>query len=238
MPPLDGPGPIILSPAGFVVRVQDQAPVNGLGSYGGLAVTPTLGVGNYPLAGTGFHQLPLAPGKGTLDLQVVTGAAGSARSLGAVVESLNAPTRYIEILLDATNRPYARIMDLYGTVVALTAPAGPPIAAGVPLHIRFAWNSQSPINGAVYAYLAVNEAVANLWATQPLVAWVPFAPVGVLLGGGSAAAFNGTIRIAQVNDTSALALPPGFTLPTVPGAETLAASVSADSLVAADLTVV
>ncbi len=246
------PGLIILSPAGYVMRIQQSLAVNGTGTYGAVIVAPVLnGAGVAVLSGVGEHPLTLSGVRGTLEVQLTTGVLGSSHTVVALVDRPASPTTYISISLDASNRPYVVVKDAAGTTVGRTAVSGTSIPAGTRLHLVLVWDSQQPLDSDSHVYFEVNGSAPNVWYTEAHAPWVPFVPWGALLGYGPDGEFNGTLDIAQVTDT-AKAVPAGTTAPRVEQVSFVAnssvtaamvvtrgidSSMLADSTVGADLTV-
>lgn len=188
-----GPGPIVLSPAGYVMRLADSA-------SGNPVVTPVLAGSGLITAGTGDHPVTLAGTSGTLDLQFFAGAPGAARSVAYLVDNAATPTARLGISLDASNRPYAVLQNINGTLVGQSDPIGPALPAGSPLHVTLTWDSRHAFNGADFVLLAINGVIPNIWLYESKAPWVPFVPASLLVGYGNVGSFNGTIGLVQVTN--------------------------------------
>lgn len=208
-----GPGLILLSPAGFVVRLDVGSPVNGAGNFKMGVVAPPPPVGAIQVVGSGETPVTTFSGiRGTLDFQFTTGAAGTARAVAFLADASLSPTHYLGIAVDATNRPYLLIKNIAGTTVAQSTPTGPAIGAGVLLRVRAVWDASSVVYSSdtpEYAAIEVNGAGSSSWATNPGASWSSFTPT-VLLAGipvGALAAFNGILNLLQVSPQVALLNP-------------------------------
>jgi len=192
----------IISPAGYVMDIGVISPSNGTGTYGNVSVSKVLpggfvqarGRGDYPITGS------LSGRQGTMLINCTTGTGGASQAVAFIAFS---PTLLLGVALDASNRPYGLLVDTSGNVVGQSEAAGPTLAAGVPLTIELAWDSQKAVRLGGYAALQFNGLIAN-W--NPIVlAWVPFVPttlyVGTSFGGYGFSTFTGTVGKVQVSDT-------------------------------------
>lgn len=198
--------PRILYPSGLV---GDYNHVAGL-PFTGLTLGPS--IVSVPIPGVAFGTgakgrsiVTMGAGnQGAIDLNVTTGATGTARSLVIVSDNINTPVNYIEISLTTTNTVTLVHKNGLGTTIAAVTGAFTGVGAGVPFHIRYAWNASVAIDGTRFALLSLNGASAGTWATDPQSSWAPFslagATSGVSVGLGliSAADFNGSIQRVQV----------------------------------------
>lgn len=235
-----GPGPIMLSPAGYVVRLPESTYVPGSGTYGIPVVTPVAPGAGLITAGTGDHSVTLAGSSGTLDCQITTGATGAARSVAYLVDNAAAPTAYLGVSLDVSNRPYVVVTDISGTVVAQSDTTGPVNPTGTPLHVTLTWDCRHAFNGSDFVLISINGVTANLWVTEAKVPWTPFVPASLLVGYGFGAAFNGTVGIIQVTNAGREVLPATASAPSIEhvsmvGSSGVAASLKAAWKVAASL---
>jgi hypothetical protein len=208
-----GPGPIILSSAGYVFRITEQAFVGGQGTYGGAVVTPVAPGGAVICTGTGDFPVKIAGSSGTLDVQLTTGAPGLPRAVAYLVDKSPSPTAYLGISLDASNRPYCIITDIYGNIRAETGPDGPSFPAGKPLHVTLTWDSRHAFNGTDFALFSINGTIPNLWVYEVTAPWVPFVPSLLLVGYGFGSDFNGTIGFVQGTNAGVEMVPTGVTPP-------------------------
>jgi hypothetical protein len=91
------------------------------------------------------------------------------------------------------------------TTIADVTPSYTTIAAGQPVHVRMTWDSENPVSGTRYASLSVNGAAIPSvdWSTNPTSIWTAFQPQYLVLASGllGVAAFNGTVRSAQLSET-------------------------------------
>lgn len=247
----DGPGFIVLSPAGFVMRYEEKAPRNGPGSQGGVVVSPVLKGQTVLVSGKGTVAVSSSGLAGTLDVQVMAGAHNSNRALAYLVDRPAAPTAYLGISLDGSNRPYAVVLDASGSVVAWTAVAGPEVPPGASIHAKLSWDSRSPLYGGSYIYFEVNGQAPNVWVKEAMAPWTPFVPTNVFAGYGPDPDFNGVLGFIQVSNTVTV-VPVGTPIPSLEHVSLTAnsalvgalgmeyamqASVQANSAVTAGLTV-
>lgn len=191
----------ILSPAGYVMDVGAVAPANGTGTYGGVFVSKLLSGADVQVRGVGEHALNgrLSGRHGTMVINCTTGAVGSARGVAFIALT---PTLILGVALDSSNRPYALLVDAFGTTIGQSE-AIAAISAGTPLTIQLAWDAVNVVRDGVHAGFQYNEQVAA-WTTAPGV-WTPFVPtslyVGTAFSGHALADFNGVINKVQVGDT-------------------------------------
>jgi hypothetical protein len=203
-----GPGLIIHSPVG-VIRwdvLQAQQTVsqgqwtNNEGNWSPPAVFKALG--NVNVSGIGDHTLRgLSVGgvTGVLDVLFTTGTAGgSPQHVVALVDQIPAPTVYIAILLDTSNRAYAVVTDANGVIVAQSTPSGAVLPAGITLDATLTWNANTPS-----VSFTIGE-TPQVFATNPSVPWVSFPPNWLMVGDGfgSNLAFAGSIGNAQVGNAA------------------------------------
>jgi hypothetical protein len=188
-----GPGPIMLSPAGYIVRLPES-------TSGAPVVTPVLSGSGLITAGTGDHPVTMAGTSGTVDIQLTAGAPGAARAVAYLVDNAATPTARLGISLDASNRPYAVLQDINGVVVAQSDTMGPTLPAGTPLHVTLTWDSRHAFNGSDFVLISINGGVANLWFTEAKAPWTPFVPASLLVGYGNVGTFNGTLGLVQVTN--------------------------------------
>jgi hypothetical protein len=202
----------ILSPAGFIMDVSVVAPTNGVGTYGPTFVAPLLPGAAFHTRGTGVFPLAslgLSGRQGTIQVGITPGATGSAR---AIVFLALSPTVMLGIALDSTNRPYAILKNAAGTTVGQSTAEPGTIAAGTPLALTLAWNSQGVVANGINAALLINSNVVS-WGTVPNAVWTPFVPtavyVGTTLGALGLSDALGTIGTVQISDQVAFFPPVG-----------------------------
>ena len=169
--------PFMISPAGFIVDYNFSAPGTGI-------VTQLLPGATVQLRGGGEFDLTgqLGGARGSLQVDLVTGAAGSAQGLAFLVGNLNPTSTYLGISLDTSNRPTFTITDVQGATKAHGSPSGSALAAGVVLSIVVAWDASGSASFTVGG------------VAQPVVVvgpWTAFSPVAVLYGAAGAAAVPG-----------------------------------------------
>ena len=192
----------ILSPAGYLIDVNIIAPVNGTGTHGGNVVSIPLPGCVLQLRGSGeFSPLNLSGRQGAIRVDCTTGVAGSAQALAFLAVS---PSILLGVVLDATNRPYAILIDVLGNLVDQSEPFGPALSSGVPLSLLLTWDSTNVVRDDLHAaFLVNNEQIADWVSSVP--SWVPFVPaavyVGTSLGGGGFANFLGTIGKVQIGNS-------------------------------------
>ena len=190
------------------VRDAVIAAINGVGA--GLAITASPGTAAQVLL---TNDALGAAGNVTISDTVVdagfvpSGMSGgvtvsSPRTVLFLTDNVTSPTKYIAVSLDATNRPFLKMTNIAGTVVAQTTPGGADIPAGQLLSIRVAWSSVAAVQGLRFASLRVNRELVTVWGTDPTAAWTYFQPTHVALGAalGAEADFNGTISALQLSD--------------------------------------
>lgn len=133
-------------------------------------------------------------------------SASPERTVLYLTDAPTSPSNYIVVALDATNRPLVRIKNILGTSIAVVTPSGSAVAANTPVKLRLSWNSQTVITGTRFTSLEVNSAAisASDWSTDPVVAWLPFAPTHMVVGQGisPAADFNGTVLAVQLANST------------------------------------
>ena len=199
----------MVSPAGFIADVNWQAPQPATGPTINVqnpwSVTPLLKGATIQDRGIGNRDIVFAGIRGTLEVYLTTGAAGTVQAPALLVKTMDVYPVGLAIGLDATNRPYAILYDNSGAIVGESMPSGAAIPAGTPLVIRLAWNSTAPVDGGKYAYLTVNGAPipAAEWVagTDPVAAWTSYRVNGMMLGEiiGPFSAFTGTLHKAQLS---------------------------------------
>ena len=208
-----GPGLIILSPSGTVVRynVVGWSP-NGTGNAQPPVVSPS--VGGISMAGTGNLALSgyqTTGRQGTVDVVFTTGAAtGSDQFVAGVVDSMTSPTGYLGIFVDNENRPFAVVTDVNGNIVASTEPLGVANPAGITFHAALEWNSASIFNGSDFVVFEVGDVSEVNWGTEAAAPWKPFQPAALSVGGGfgSYVSFTGTIGNVQLGNGTPTYVPP------------------------------
>lgn len=138
-----------------------------------------------PMQGIGSGSNPLLGGTvGSMQVDIVTGAAGTIQGLGFEVNTIDSssPTAYVGIWLDASNRPSFTITDVNGVTKAVGAPTGAAIPSGTVLQLRLFWDSTGTIIPGFVVFLA-NGVVQPLGAvTGP---WTGFTPTSILYGSGA-----------------------------------------------------
>jgi hypothetical protein len=191
----------ILSPAGYVMDVSVVSPVNGTGTFGPQFVSQILPGGG--IHTRGFGEIPvtgISGRQGTIRANFITGAAGTNQALAFIAVST---TVLLGIALDTLNRPYVILKNLSGTTIGQSNVVGGPVAAGVPLLVQFAWNSQGIVYAGLHAGVEMEGEVAD-WITSPNASWAFFVPtklyVGTTLGGLGLGSFTGVIGNIQVSD--------------------------------------
>lgn len=213
--------PFIISPAGFItdVNFDPAGPQNGFANISpgkSPSGTPNTGRGPWDvttplpqafLANRGTGQTNLLTGqlvggfRGTIQADFVTGTAAPAQAIATVIGNFPV-TLFLGICIDSSNRPFFRITDFGGTLVAFSTPSGSAIPAGVPMSVRFAWDANAKIL-AGYALLKIGSTViASSSYTLPSSGWTPFNPTAVLAGVGgynSLNDFGGQIIKVQVS---------------------------------------
>jgi hypothetical protein len=149
---------------------------------------------------------PLGSGaRGSIQVDLVTGTAGTVQGVAFIVGNVNSTTMYAGISLDTQNRPNFFITDNTGTTQVQGTPSGSAIPSGVVLQIRLFWDA----NGAVAFFInGVTQAF-----TAPSGPWSPFVPVAVLYGQaangfGTQTAFLGRLNKTQVGTSSGGLIPP------------------------------
>jgi hypothetical protein len=106
--------------------------------------------------------------RGTSVVEIVTGAAGSARMLLALRDEYDSSFLYsAEISLDDQNRPEARIIA-NGTTVAEWTAGGAAIGEGVPLQLKLTWDAEA--GTFTFTYLD-GSAVGGSLTTAPAGPW-------------------------------------------------------------------
>ncbi len=190
-----------------------QAPMWLGSSMASHTAIPILPGQSFLARGTGGQSLVLEPGhgprlggkQGSIDILLTVGAVGSIRTVCFIADDLQAPTKFLAVRVDASNRPSLEITDHLGVTVAETTPAGAVIAEGATVSIRMAWDSLhviDPLSGR-HVTLRVNREMVPAvdWSTSPLANWVFFQPAVIMLGGSLGDAdFNGTISAVQLSD--------------------------------------
>lgn len=214
--------PFMISPAGFIadVNFNPSGPENGFANIspgknpnntpssgpGPFAVTAPLPGAFVQLRGTGETDLTgqLNAFQGSLQADIVTTTAAPAEAIATIVGNVGPTTLYLGILLDSQNRPFFRITDAGGVLVAFSAPAGAAIPAGIPLQIRFGWDARGKILPG-FALLKINNTIVSpATYTVPTSSWTVFNPVAVLVGVGgygSLTDYGGSIVKVQASNT-------------------------------------
>jgi len=214
--------PFMISPAGLIadVNFDPAGPVNGFANISpgkNPNVTPPTGSGPFAatvllpgalvqLRGTGETDLTgqLSAFQGSLQADIITITAAPAEAIATIVGNVGPTTLYLGILLDSQNRPFFRITDFAGTLVAFSAPAGAAIPAGVPLQIRFGWDARGRILPG-FALLKINNTIVSpATYTVPTSPWTVFNPVAILIGVGGYAGltdYGGSIVKVQASNT-------------------------------------
>jgi len=192
----------ILSPAGYVMDVVIGAPVNGVGTYSGVVVSQLLPGGLVQVRGKGNHFLQgrLSGRQGTIQINCITGTGGAAQAIAFIAAS---STLLLGVALDASNRPYALIVNNLGVAIAESEVFGPTLASGVPLTIQFAWDSNNVVHNGQHASFQFNDQIASWLAVVPT--WDYFVPtslyVGTSFGGAGLIPFTGVVGKVQVGDS-------------------------------------
>lgn len=192
----------------------NQAPNWGGTSMDPHTVVPLLPSQCFSARGRGAQSLTLEANRGprvngpqgSLDLLILTGAAGTARTVCFLTDNPASPTRYIAIKIDTSNRPLVQLTNNLGTVVAAVTPSYTAIPAGRTVTIRLAWDSQNmidPLTSTRRVSLRVNrEFVPGTdWTTDPTANWTHFQPTHLVLGASlSDADFNGIVSAFQASN--------------------------------------
>lgn len=164
-----------------------------------------LGRGGQSLTKNAGQGPALSGVRGSIDLLIQTGAAGTARTVCFLTDSLTTPTRYLAVKIDTSNRPRVVFTNNLGTIVGSVTPSYAAIAADQTVTVRFTWDSTAPVlsGNARFASLRVNRELIpeTDWATSPVAAWNSFQPTHLMLGGSlSDADFNGTVQLLQASN--------------------------------------
>lgn len=189
-PPLMPDAPFMISPAGFIAQPNwNASPQPGLGpnlSPGSPAtVTSLLPGGILQLVGTGEFDLignQLGGARGALQVDLVTGTAGTNQALAFLLQTAGVSTIYLGFSLDTTNRPKFIITDVSGTQVAAGSLSGAAIAAGTPLSLRLFWDSAGSVFPPFVAWTV--NGIAQTVSTLPSTPWKPFFPSTIICGQG------------------------------------------------------
>jgi hypothetical protein len=193
----------ILSPAGYVMDVGIVPSVNGTGTYGSVFVSKLLPGGLVQARGRGEYPLDgrLSGRQGTMQINCITGTAGASQAVAFIAVS---PTLLLGVAVDATNRPYALLVDILGNLVGQSEAMGPALLAGTPLTIELAWDSQNVVRQGDHTAFQFNDQIAD-WGATNVPVWIPFVPtklyVGTSLGGYGLSSFTGIIGKVQIGDT-------------------------------------
>jgi hypothetical protein len=193
----------ILSPAGYVMDVGIVPSVNGTGTYGSVFVSKLLPGGLVQARGRGEYSLEgrLSGRQGTMQINCITGTDGASQAVAFIAVS---PTLLLGVAVDATNRPYALLVDILGNLVGQSEAMGPALPAGTPLTIELAWDSQNVVRQGDHAAFQFNDQIAD-WGATNVPVWIPFVPtklyVGTSLGGYGLLSFTGIIGKVQIGDT-------------------------------------
>lgn len=161
------------------------------------------GRGGQSLTKYGGQGPALSGVRGSIDLLVLLGAAGTARTVCFLTDSLATPTRYLAIKIDTSNRFRAVFTNNLGTIVGSVTPSYAALAASQVATVRFTWDSTAAVSGGRFASLRVNrEMIPDAdWATDPVAVWNSFQPTHLMLGGSlSDADFNGTVQVLQASN--------------------------------------
>jgi hypothetical protein len=181
------------------------------------------------LQGIGTGTGPALSGvRGSIQVDIVTGAAGTAQGLAFIVGDLGPTTLYAGISLDASNRPNFSITNNSGVVVVHGTPSGSAFPANVALQLQLFWDSGT---GSV-SFVVNGVAQSFTPASGP---WAPFVPISILYGRGAngfgtLSAFTGRLNKVQLgNSTGGLPAPashyiPEFDTVSIAGASTLTAT--------------
>lgn len=183
------PEAFAISPAGMISAPTYTTPTTAFSSMGSLVVAQivpglflrTAGVGETPIA----SAAPLT--RGTMEVQYITGTAGSAQALALFEPVESGLTGYrFGMAVDSTNRPFVLMYDAIGNVVGRTTPSGSAIPVGVRVVARLAWDSTQAIQGVRFASFRVNGQFvpSGEWTTNPTVTWAPM--LGGVLEAGMA----------------------------------------------------
>jgi hypothetical protein len=160
-----------------------------------------------PMLAIGSGSNPTLGGTaGSLQLDLVTGAAGSATPvvyLSSQVGLVTVPTLYIGVFLDSTNRPTFTITDAFGAIKAQGSPSGSAIPAGVVLQLRLFWDSTGNVlPGYVSFYInGVPQALGTI--SGPWTAFQCLAVYygrGAKVGGGNP--FTGVLNKLQASNSA------------------------------------
>ena len=138
--------------------------------------------------------------RGSIQVDLVTGAAGTVQGLAFMVGDVGPTTMYAGISLDTSNRPTFAITDNTGAVKAQGAPSGSAIASGTPLQLRLFWDSTGLLLSAYTAFL-INGTPQAVGAVSS--AWASFSPVAVLYGRGAQGFSTYTTFLGRFNKVQA-----------------------------------
>jgi len=174
----------ILSPTGAIFAPNwTLTGVNGTNSSPGF-VFPDLPGKAFGNGGQGEYMVSGVSGRqGTLQINLTTGAAGSARAVAFLWVSA---TVLLGVALDSSNRPYAILKNMYGATVGQSAVSPVAIGAGVPLEIILSWDSQGMVFAGRQAGMMINGSLVD-WSTSPTAPWSFLVPSKVLIGTSLAA---------------------------------------------------
>lgn len=216
------PEPFIISPAGFIVEYSYASPANGLGTFGPPAIRQPLPGAALSVRSPGQYAFPyqMSGRQGRIRIVFTTGTAGTARALAFLVDNGDAPTKFLGIGLDTSNRPTVYMHNASGGLVGVFVPSGGAIAADLTLTLDLSWHSSLALSNTRQALLTLDGVDASgSWSTDPSTPWLPFAPAALLVGSVGASsfqslsAFNGVLKDVQVSATTAvqpIAAPLGF----------------------------
>lgn len=143
---------------------------------------------------------------GSVQLDITTGAAGTPVNLAWLAPYTNLstpPEVFVELFLDAQNRPSFEITDVNGNSVAVGAPSGSAVLSGTYLQIRLFWDSRGAVLPSYVAFLINGVAQTVGAVTGP---WTGFQPAAVYYGRGAALggpSFDGQFHKFQAGNYAA-----------------------------------
>lgn len=126
--------------------------------------------------------------------------AGSTKTVFYLTDSL-APTNYLALDIDASNRPLVRMTNNLGTVVAAVTPSYTAIVPGAPVRVQFTWDSVNLVDSTRHATLLINRTAipAGNWSTDPTSVWDFFQPAYLVVGRSlSTADYDGVVDSLQI----------------------------------------
>ncbi len=161
-----------------------------------------------PMLAIGSGSSPQLGGTmGSVQLDLVTGASGSATPVVYIATpaglGVAPPTLYVEVSLDASNRPTFAVTDSSGVVKAQGSPSGSAISAGILLSLRLFWDSTGKIIPDYVTFYS-NGVVQPLGTvTGP---WTAFQPQAIYYGRGASVGggnpFTGRLLKVQAGNHS------------------------------------